>query len=646
MRDGDGEEPVAHREDHSVDARLPSMPEEEAAAPAAAREELTLRPKLDPPALLVSFLCLRTGDALNRVARALGLATRYGKKSVVAGAIATALTHDLPEVVRSLSEEERTVLREAAAAEGGLAPSQFAAKHRAAWPVENDYWGRPKETSALLAFGHMDDGLYVLAPGLAGPLRQLLGEPPPLTIGVLDELPEAIHVPRRWGEGAGQERPIRVSAGEPRAFAEVRRVLTLARAGKLAVTDKQRRPTEAAVRRVAELLAEPDFEVEDVEGMDDKWYQAAGPIRAHAWPVLAQQCGWCRPKAGKLVLTPAGSEFLASSQPQEYRAGVERFLLDDNFDELNRVPTIRGQGGSGGRYATPPSWRRDALMSSVDLWPVGRWVPFPEALRFAYATQGHVSVHTEPYRLYFAEQQYGHLASYSRDLTAVYLRALLFESLGTLGLVDVAYVHPHRLWPEFEHSWGTDDLAFCSRYDGLLFVRINALGAYCLHQTDTYEAQAAEPRALFSILPNQDIAVVGDAAEAAASLHILGQYAVQKGERLWRLDRRRMLDTVEAGGSVADLRAFLAAYATDGVPHTVEVLLNDLEAKAAAVRGMEDAVLIELATDDDAAIIAGHAETRRYCQRLGERGLAVRARDLARFRTALKKAGYALPSGR
>jgi len=60
------------------------------------------------------------------------------------------------------------------------------------------------------------------------------------------------------------------------------------------------------------------------------------------------------------------------------------------------------------------------------------------------------------------------------------MRAFLFESLATLGLIDFAYTYPHSLWPELGDSWGIDELSFCGRYDGLLYVRLNALGAYCL----------------------------------------------------------------------------------------------------------------------------------------------------------------------
>jgi len=623
---------------------MPLPPQESKPAdPVAQPETLALRPAQSPPAHLVEFLCGYTGEELNAVARRLGLATRYGKKAVVAGAIATAVTYDLSHVVATLTADEQAVLREAAATGGRIDPLKFEARYGTRWPIKTQ-WEYPRKESPLLAFGRFDeDDLFALGPGLDRSLHELLGEPPPLTIRVADRVPVALRVSPRWGGGASEKRPVHVSEGEPRALAEARRVLTLVRAGKVAVTDSQRRPTEASVRRVAEVLVGGDFEVEEPAETRDQWYEAAGPIRAHAWPVLVQQCGWCQAKAGKLGLTATGTQLLSGAHAQQYRVGFGRFLRDDAFDELNRIPTIRGQGGAGKRYATRPSQRRAALVSSMSLWPPGQWVPFDEAYRLACAVEGAVSVHTRPGYLYIGERQYGHLAAHSGHLAAQYFRAFLFESLATLGVVDVAYARPHGLWPELGDCWGTDDLAFCSRYDGLLCVRLNALGAYCLGHAETYEPRPQPGGPLLSILPNREVAVVGDRGEAIAALHLLEQFAVKKGDYLWQLDRRRILDTVEAGGSVADVTDFLARNATDGMPHTVEVFLADIAAKSSAFRGIEEAMVIEMRDESDAAIVASDPEARRYCRRLGDAALVVKARDLARFRTALKKAGYALP---
>ena len=79
---------------------------------------------------------------------------------------------------------------------------------------------------------------------------------------------------------------------------------------------------------------------------------------------------------------------------------------------------------------------------------------------------------------------------------------LLFEYAATLGLIDVAYTHPDGARHDFAGNWGTDDLAFLSRYDGLQYFRINPLGAWCLGIADEYVPAAPPPSASLTVYPD------------------------------------------------------------------------------------------------------------------------------------------------
>ena len=91
-----------------------------------------------------------------------------------------------------------------------------------------------------------------------------------------------------------------------------------------------------------------------------------------------------------------------------------------------------------------------------------------------------------PYHeLSLAETSYGYLAQdQGVDMWPVlqgrFARAVIFEYTATLGLVDVAYIHPADARDDYSRLWGADDLAFLSRYDGLLAVRLTPLGAHVL----------------------------------------------------------------------------------------------------------------------------------------------------------------------
>lgn len=164
---------------------------------------------------------------------------------------------------------------------------------------------------------------------------------------------------------------------------------------------------------------------------------------------------------------------------EDFREGVGRFIEDDNFDELHRINHIRGQTGRAKRYMTRPFGRRSAICNSMPGWPVGKCASIDEAHRFARASGHELETCRQPLYLSFGSFEYGHLTD-DTGVDREYLQVLLLESLGTLGLVDVAYVFPHYLWPDFRSEWGTDDDSFIGRYDGLLYVRLNRLGAYSL----------------------------------------------------------------------------------------------------------------------------------------------------------------------
>ena len=84
--------------------------------------------------------------------------------------------------------------------------------------------------------------------------------------------------------------------------------------------------------------------------------------------------------------------------------------------------------------------------------------------------------------------------------------AVLFEYAATMGLVDVAYISPIGARDDYSDTWGADDLCYLSRYDGLRYIRVNPVGAWCLGQTEVYEPRAAETIAcvfVISVTPSK-----------------------------------------------------------------------------------------------------------------------------------------------
>jgi hypothetical protein len=498
-----------------------------------------------------------------------------------------------------------------------------------------------------------DDGQILLCDDLRAEVRKLLPKPPRPVLRVTDSLPASVSY-SDWvfGQDAATEgRPVQVYEGGTTVLTELGGVLSLVQYGKLKVAPKSGRLSASSERLLADVLVQPDFalDVPETKTKHDRRYQyeneACGPVRGHAWGVLVQQCGWARVRGGALTLTPAGRAMLNSPTPEAFREGVCRFLANDDFDEMNRINHIRGQGGRGKRYMSRPAIRRAAIWSSLRHWPVAQWASFDEAFRFVFASGNAFFTAVESMFLYIADAQYGSLYA-EEPIDRQYTRAFLMESLGTLGLVDLAYVYPHGLWPEMGDNWGRDSYDFCGRYDGLLFVRLNSLGAYCLGLTDTWQPPQATHRNLFRILPNRDVVLCGDRRSLVGpDRHLLERFAVPRSDDVWRLDRDRILDHAETGGAVDDVRRFLAER-SEGLPDNVSVWLDDLERGLGAVLGVSDAVLIKMADPVAAALVANDTKASSYALLAGERHVVVPAKRLRALNGVLRRYGFILPPAR
>ena len=362
-------------------------------------------------------------DVLKALARQLGLAKTVTRKPELIAELDCYVRENLPNLLAHCSVTEKQLLAEAAHNKGRVDPTAFRAKYGVACPLpENPHWASTKTPLFLLLDYQYE--MWNMPPSIAERLRALLEKPAKVTIEVVDTLPANYTPPEeRWRKP--EARPIHIHEGERIVFAELRSVLKLVQAGKVRVTDKGGRPTENAVQLISEVLVVPDFLVDEPPEDTDEYTEPGGVVRAHAWGVLVQQCGWARAKGGRLAMTSEGQTLLASVDASKFLAGVQAFLRDDAFDELNRINHIRGQSGGGKRYLTPPADRRRKISKSVARWPVNQWIAFDEADRFLRATGHHFWVSNADYTLYFGELQYGSLGDQGGQINRQYLRAFL-----------------------------------------------------------------------------------------------------------------------------------------------------------------------------------------------------------------------------
>jgi Helicase conserved C-terminal domain len=422
---------------------------------------------------------------------------------------------------------------------------------------------------------------------------------------------------------------------EAETLANVSAVLELCAAGKLRCSEKTRRPAAATVAAVTEVLAGGDF-------------YAGEPIAAFAWPLLLQAGGLAVVAGAKLQLTAKGHASLGRPAAETVRALWRSWVGEAVIDELSRIEHIKGQRTAN--TLTSAKTRRQAVASALARCPVSEWLPVDDLFsRMRRARLSPTVARSERalWRLYISDPDYGSLgyAGFADwpILEGRYTLAVLFEYAGTLGLFDLDYIDPAGARNDFRGNWGTDDLEYLSRYDGLRAIRLNALGAYALSQADAYDPSADDlvARQTLTVLPNLDIVVTGE--PLSSDKLTLDAYAKQTADRVWTLRQGTLLAALAAGRDLDQMRQFLTARATHELPNPVTTLFADVEARAGQLRNLGVVRLIECADPALAALIVRDRRLRDRCELVGDRHLVVAVDREPEFRKALQAFGYILP---
>jgi hypothetical protein len=469
---------------------------------------------------------------------------------------------------------------------------------------------------------------------------------------VRDTIPDTFLVrQQKYWNDREYEVPLTVCEMEQVAQKDLLSVLRLIQSGKVSVSDKTSLPSGATVKAIATILLGCDF-YDDQQRKAEAQYNYTTPeddiggIKAFAWTALLQVGNMAELSGKKLALTKAGLKALQDPPAKTLQTLWKRWLKNTTFDEFRRIDEIKGQTGKGARGMTAVAGRREVIASALSECPINKWIQFREFSKYMVATGHLFEVTRDPYELYICELGYGNLGySGSHDwhiLQERYMRCLLFEYAATLGLIDVGYVDPGVAWRDFGNLWGTDDLNFLSRYDGLIYLRLTAIGAYCLGLTEKYQPVAITNSQTLRVLPNLEIVASGIGLNISDAL-VLDLYAQRIADQIWRLDSDKLLTAIEDGHQVAELRQVLEQNSSEPLPESVQEFLNNASEKASSLRDLGEAKLIECASSHLATLIANDPLTKKYCQLVGSRALVVLAIHEGKFRKALRQIGYALP---
>ncbi|MCY4264977.1 MAG: hypothetical protein OXE78_08985 [Gammaproteobacteria bacterium] len=483
---------------------------------------------------------------------------------------------------------------------------------------------------------------------LAEHLRSFVSAPPEVTLKVVEELPDSVDRKKQGSSSLDQEpefdrAELHSCDMERAAQRDLHKVLNLVDQGRVTVSAKTRRPSAATLKRIAEELVGGDF---FEHGCRNSSGQSIGVMRAFAWPMLLQAGKLVQLNGSKLALKKSGRTALRTAAAETLKFLWLEWIDNGVLDEFSRIEEIKGQQ-SRSRHKKPMTAtfdRRIALENALSECPVGKWVHTAEFSRFMRADGYDFEVTNDPWRLYICEIGYGNLGyedNYGWNiLQERYLLCFLFEYAATLGIIDVAYTHPDNARPDFTCMWGTGDMLFLSRYDGLEYIRLTPLGAYCLGLTEDYELQQPEDCTPIRVLPNLDL--YAEEPMSDNELLTLENWATKVSDGIWHLDLAKSVTAIEGGQSVDVLRTFLAARNDQSIPVKVEGFLKNAERGVGALKERGRVLLVECCSEEIANRLATEKQTSRLCQPIGKRLLAVKEKSEASFRKVVRELGFGM----
>lgn len=587
---------------------------------------------------------LRNEDLAYRL-KLLKVKPRNPRKADLIDALKEALSREGLETLWKTLDD----LDQAAVAEACYSPPDYAyheariqAKHGSSpkfhKPPEDRYssWSQRTDskyaTHLNLLFYYCKDGRERVVPSdIADRLRRFVPKPLELRVATM--------------EAPVEEEGLRVRQTEHEALADVMGLLRLADQGKLRISAKTGKVSAAARRTILEYLSGGDFYPTEVAHPPNKHRhdQEIGAIKPIAWARVLSNARYSTASGSRSKLTPSGIKALSLPPYQLVERLWKKWLANTDYDEFNRIDDIKGQKSKGHMTAKPP--RRSAIAAALSECPANKWISTEAFSKFMQGADYTFEVTRDPWKLYIAEARYGSLGydGYGgwNIIQFRYLLCLLFEYAATLGLIDIAYVHPADGLDDYREQWGSGDLQWLSRYDGLRAFRITNLGAFCLGMTSGFKPTRPSSSLALTVLSSLRIQLQSGEPLPAEKLQ-LETWAEPVDPRNWQLDANRALEAVERGQSAADFADFLQRCDSQPLPETVQAFLKRIESDGKAVRRSGEAQLFECRDVATANVVRAQESLHGLCHSCGERMLAVPIDQLPKFRKVVRSLGLGL----
>jgi len=342
---------------------------------------------------------------------------------------------------------------------------------------------------------------------------------------------------------------------------------------------------------------------------------------------------------GKLSLSRTGKKLFSLPGHEVIRHLWQSWLDNTMFHELSRVDEIKGQK-SKAHPLHQPCEARKKIATALSHMPTNTWVLVEDFLNYMVASKLDFEIAKNPWALYLCDAQYGMLGNEAKIINDRFTQTFLLEYAATLGIIDVSLTLPWNSVTDLGNLWGADDLSCLSRYDGLKHIRLNSLGEWVLGLKTTYERKNKEKHTQFQLLPNLDVTLLSQTVLPSDKM-LIERLCHQLSERVWHIDKEKILDLLEQGKTINDVKALFADLSSDGtLPTNLVIFLGDIDKKSSNLSYRGACSLIECKDITTAQLLANDREFKKFTFLTGERHLVVLKDREEFFRKHVKKMGF------
>jgi hypothetical protein len=223
----------------------------------------------------------------------------------------------------------------------------------------------------------------------------------------------------------------------------------------------------------------------------------------------------------------------------------------------------------------------------------------------------------------------------------LYINAILWEYLGTIGAVDLLYTAPEMAYFDSDFDYYYDDDYF-SLYDGLKCFRINPLGAFLLGHVSKYVPSVPETPALFKIAADQTLTLTAPEHLTPNDHYLLEQMTLPRKKGPYKLDTHRLLTSLEEGADFNQLADFLRANHNGPLPETITAWLEMIAQNTQAFKVGGQALLVKVESEALMELALADDKLQRLCSQIDTKTLVVPATREKDFRARLKELAYVL----